>query len=61
MNNVFICFNTIQYKTIQLSFDIALLTLKFRSALARIDDADAVVLQSNCVRRTRSMPLHTTQ
>jgi len=37
------------YNTIQLSFDIDLLTLKFRSALTRLGGADAVVLQSNCV------------
>src|SRR6218665_3911097 len=33
-------------------------TLKFRSALTRLDGADAVVLQSNCVRSTSSRSLH---
>jgi len=41
-----------------LSFDIALLTLKFRSALTRLGGADAVVLQRNCVQRTCSRSLH---
>jgi len=49
---------TIQFNTIELSFDIALLTLKFRSAFTRLGGADAVVLQSNCVRRTSSRSLH---
>ena len=48
----------IQYNTIQLSFDIALLTLKFRSALTRLGGANAVVLQSHCVRRTCSRSQH---
>src|SRR6218665_1002328 len=47
-----------QYNTIRLSFDIALLTLKLRSALVHAS-ADAVVLQINCVlRRTWSRSLH---
>jgi len=46
-----------QYNTMQLSFDIALLTLKFRSALTRLSIADTVVLQSNFVRRTCSRSL----
>src|SRR6218665_8700 len=44
--------------TIQLSFDIALLTPKFRSALTRLDGAHTVVLQSNCAQRTYSRFLH---
>src|SRR6218665_1953906 len=51
--------NTAQYNnTKQLSFDKALRTLKFKSALTRLSGADAVVLQSNCVRRTCSRSLH---
>ena len=50
--------HTIQYNTIQPSFVIAVLTLKFRSALRRLGGADAVVLQSNYVRRTCSRSLH---
>ena len=41
-----------------MSFDIDLLTLKCISALTRLGGADAVVLQSNCVRRTCSRSLH---
>src|SRR6218665_1418344 len=48
----------IDNNTIQLSFDITLVTLKFGSALTRLGGADAVVLQSNCVRRTCSKSLH---
>jgi len=46
--------------TIQLSFNIALLTIKFRSELTRLGGSDPVVglLQSNCVRRTCSRSLH---
>src|SRR6218665_52939 len=39
--------------TIKLSFDVALLTLKLRSALTHLGDANTVVLQRNC-----SMSLH---
>jgi len=44
--------------TIQLIFDTTLLTLEFRSALTRLSGADAVVLQSNGVRRTCSRSLY---
>src|SRR6218665_247440 len=42
-----------------LSFDIALLILKFRSALTCLGGTDAVVLQSNFVQRTCSRSLYT--
>ena len=44
------------FNTIQLSFDITLRTL--RSEVHLHGSADAVVLQSNCVRRTFSRSLH---
>ena len=46
------------HNTMQLSLDITLLRVKFRSALTRLGGADAVILQSNCVRRTCSRSLY---
>src|SRR6218665_1555317 len=49
---------SLQYNTIKLSFDIALLTLKFRSALTRFGGADAVSIAEQ-LRAKNLLKAHT--
>ena len=55
-DNIVTC-NTIQYNW-ALIVNIALLTLKFRSAITRLGGADAILLQNIWVQRTCSRFLH---